>query len=373
MHKIIVISVFFGFTVPFIFLTPYFDFYLVLLLILVSGCICYSILLGTFIYPNIKTREYTYISPPSILLVSIFIIYVVMRVDLVVGFYSALINGSVLSFVMEQTQDRYGRTSGPGLVFQLGTISFFIFCGLFGRFSAVNKVKKIYMLLILFFIAGIEMSQSGRAGFIMGGAFLCSQYIISNKFNFNKLSYSKVITVVSLLLLFLLMLLAVVQFSRISHRSDAIYIVLSKLPGYTIRPHASLAQWLLDNKSFDYLLGFNTFGAIGKHLGLLPNIDGFYLQVTSPIGTTNIFTVLRSTLNDFGFLGFSILSFYLGLLMYKWSYVRINYFQYVASSVILLLFLFPFISVFSYTTFLISFAVVMSILYRYRKINYSSP
>ena len=114
-------------------------------------------------------------------------------------------------------------------------------------------------------------------------------------------------------------------------------------------------------KSFTTLFGGNQ-----EDLGFSVQ-QGFYELVNSNFGYTNIYTNMRGLISDFGiYLNVLLFSFF-GIFICLKTYFRANVVEYFFLRLIIMLIIFPFYSIFSFTTSFSSVLISYMILTFYNK------
>lgn len=289
------------------------------------------------------------------------LLFLIGRIELINELISVLFNGEILDFAKNKAVDRYlGFNENLSFSYQIGTIAFFCYCILLGCF---NQNKKVYLYIILFLMILIESATLGRAGSVIGISLLLGEIIIRYNSSF---SYIKIINNSIIILLISFILFSILQIARFDEGDELFSILILKFGEYTIGIYDAFYIWFNDYYNFHLEWGFNTFTPIFKILGFSVQ-QGFYELVNSNFGYTNIYTNMRGLISDFGiYLNVLLFSFF-GIFICLKTYFRANVVEYFFLRLIIMLIIFPFYSIFSFTTSFSSVLISYMILTFYNK------
>lgn len=269
---------------------------------------------------NIKLKPYVNIKYLSVI-VEIFIIISLLRV-----FFSVISKGFSLSVFYNLDQllsinnysayNRYNTEESVGLISQLFLIlqySLPIFGGYIFQFAIEKKDKVISVLTLLPVTLGLLISNA-KAGFIASVFnFLISYMLSSYKKNgkYTQTSFKTTI-IISLSIITFIGLMFISMCMRVGDFSPStIEYVRNRIMVYGFGQMKAFDEWFHMNVP-DYTFFESTYMWIFNRLGIVNRVQGVYRYANSI--HTNVFTVFRGIINDFGFLGGQIYIFLRGFI-----------------------------------------------------------
>jgi len=304
---------------------------------------------------NLKPIDYSnFMVSNNFLLFISFALYVFFKHELVFNVFIHLIQQDFIEWSLETAQSRYrGHEEDPGILYNLGTTSMFIYAALLGT---IEK-RKYYFLFILglIFIFLIESSTLGRAGTFAALVVLFSEVVIRKNNFFQNLSYFKFFKYSFLPILIISVVFLYSAINRMGSQDDVIEILIVKLGEYIIGPYDAFFIWH-NNFAFNdtsNLPLFSLFTSIYKLSGITVD-QGVYDLIETNYGYTNIYTVMRGLYTDLGFYFSFFILFLFGLFLKYFTFKRMSYFQYFYVRIFLSITLMVVISPFYFSTFLIA-------------------
>jgi oligosaccharide repeat unit polymerase len=204
-------------------------------------------------------------------------------------------------------------------------------------------------------------SGLARAGVFMGIVAMISVLILNARFHLGKKSNFSLIKYFLIISLAFFLIFFISAYGRVQNEQDIFQILTFKLGEYSLAMYEALFFWA-DKYDFTTLtFGRNTFTVVYKLFGYSPP-QGFYEDVAiTSYGETVIYTVFRGVIEDFSI--FSVLFFFIVSLSISF-YSKKNIFTKL--DLILVLFslnfiLYPFISIYSVSTFFIAMIIFVYI------------
>ena len=246
--------------------------------------------------------------------------------------YSIILHGFSLQALLDMrevlemnkgiSEDRYAGAEYSNVLNQF----FLIFCyaaPLFGGFCyrLVGKLTKTICVLTLIPGMFIALTQSMKMGMITGfilwftGYLICSySYGLSLRIKFRSLLFS----ILGLAGFFGILFISMVfRTGEVSEKT--ILDIGQKFFTYALGQFHCFDMWYTTHEPMPYALGTKTFMGISNVLGLEERTQGVYTEFhqigqNGYYGISNIFTIFRSLIEDFGEAGALLFMFLLGVL-----------------------------------------------------------
>jgi oligosaccharide repeat unit polymerase len=325
---------------------------------------CFSFLLGIN-YKNINRGDnilksdinYFYTSERTLWLLTIF--FLVSTNMKFINVLFSITNGSFISSGVEKSIDRYKYGEGSSFIDQISSIIFFIYSFYLSPFiiSKANKYKRFLFFFIYVLFSIYSISGLARAGFFISLCAAFSTFIINSRFDYDKIGYFKIHLKLLFIVILALIMFLIPAYGRISNEENVFDLLVFKLGEYSISMYYALLEWVINFDYYNITYGKNTFTVIFKIFGYRP-VQGFYSEVIyTDYGETVIFTFIRGLIQDFSLFSIFII-FYLGIsirnIFYMNHLTRIKICIPIAS---LLFILFPFISLYTVSTFTIALLI----------------
>lgn len=267
--------------------------------------------------------------------------------------FLSLFDGSYLVNGLEQAKDRYNIGEGSSLTDKVATVFFFLYSFCLGTLNKNSKLKILFSLFYLVMVVYF-LSSLARAGVFISIVAISATLIINNRFYLNNVSVLKILKFFLISFLILMSVFLIPAYGRVQYDDKIVEILFFKLGEYTIAMYEALLIWIKSYSFTEITFGKNTFTFIFKLFGYkVP--QGFYTEVVDTrFGETVIFTIFRGLIQDFSV--FSIFIFYfLGIsISYISSKVFFSKWNLVIPFSCLCFVLFPFVSVYSVSTFVFS-------------------
>lgn len=328
---------------------------------------------------NLNTCSYVNVRDLRVL-VEFFIIISLLRI-----FFNVISKGFSLSVFYNLDQllsinnyaayNRYNTEESAGLISQLFLIiqySLPIFGGYMFNFTEKKKDRVISILTLLPVTLGLLISNA-KAGFIASVfnfmiSYLLSSYKKNGKYPQITLKTSIFISISIIIfigLMFISMCMRVGDFSQ-----STIEYVRNRIMVYGFGQIKAFDEWFYTSVP-DYTFFESTYMWIFNRLGIVNRVQGVYRYAYSI--HTNVFTVFRGVINDFGIFGGQIYIFSRGfisglLMMFFERNKNLNLINFVLLMASYLFILFGvFISPWVYTTYFLMyvlFVVTMKILHQ---------
>lgn len=268
-----------------------------------------------------------HISPPkkpAIQLLNIKRLKIVLIFLIIMGFASTLYNvlshgfsfsqlldfSELLNMNNEMSVQRYsGAEESRSVISQFFGI-FASLCPLVGGFSFL-LVKKKLSLFSLFpsicssLTSGAKMGVITAFALFVSGIFVSSSvYHIKLNIQFRNVLYTLVGTLVFFSVLILSMMFRIGAFDV-----ETLQIVAEKFIAYSLGHLPAFDSWFtfnIINYNPDYTLGTQTFLGFFHYLGFVDRAQGLYqdfVEISRTGGQTNVYTVFRIFVGDFGIIG----------------------------------------------------------------------
>ncbi len=315
------------------------------------------------------TNYSSFFSVDFSLMFFIFLLFLVSRYDNVTEVVTSLISGTYSENALANAIARYkGEKEDPGFGYQLGTISLFIFSILFAWVST-TRFGAIILFLCFVILIVVETSTLGRTGTVLALISVIVNLLI--RFN-NQISALSTKRFVSFAILFAAIIICLFLYSavgRLSDLDDLYYILSIKLGEYLFGVYSAYTIWFKNNdfSLFPSSFGFHTFMGLFKILGVkVP--DEVYFMTNSHFGETNLYTIMRGLVLDFGYLAINPIFLFCGFFMGRVSVVKVAAPQLFAVQFFMYIILFFVYSPFFIGTFFVA-AVVANVLLLFSRLK----
>lgn len=297
-----------------------------------------------------------------------YVIAVLFAVFGIVMHVKSVGSSSILEVAVKSSALRYSGDENYGSKWQvLGSAFLFVCLYFFGFVKGEIKRNKITFSLISCLVLLTAILTSSKASFLFSVSFFLSgmvnSYIINCDRIFNKEKLGIILSGVVVVLL-ILVFSNVVQLFRYGFEVDTIWSVVDKISIYVFGQFSAYSIWFDNIRDFDNSLsipGYGIFTGIYSIFFSLERADGFYSDMVYITDTqwTNVFTLSRFIIHEFGIFGGLILMFLLGLICS--ILLRLFSGNYIARSIIMLPILVE--CIFSFSTSILSYnSVVFSVL-----------
>ena len=239
-------------------------------------------------------------------------------------------------------------------------------CGGYSYIYSKKRIDKVISLLTLLPVLFILLIENTKAPVIACVIFfliaMFTAYLVKNeavpKINFKKMSKWLALFFIIFSLLFVSMMFRIGKFDI-----STFEIVKVKIGNYIFGHIPAFDHWFSSNcNDLPYSFGIQTFISIFDTLGIQNRIQGVYAEsyVGGALGS-NVYTYLRGLISDFGIIGSLLfLISFLGITNYNYQRIKAGSKKIISQIVIMVNYsfiLFFFVSIFSYTSFVIAFVI----------------
>ena len=315
-------------------------------------------------------------------------VYVAILIIAIIGiFYNMIRNGfsisslfSLESFLEMSNENSVNRYNGEAAtrtilnnVFDINGYA----CPLIGGLSyhLFTGKEKIYSFFSFFPSILDGFVQGAKMGIITGIIMWIIGYIIvSQLFGVQiKLRFRHIVWIIIGVFSFFLLLFATMMFRYGELSTDTFNIITGKIISYSLGHLPAFDIWydgITDDMS-NYTFGGRTFNGITNPLGILKREGGIFEEPVD-IDGTNVFTVFRFFIEDFGVIGSLLYLFIMGCVCGS-IYIHYQMKRNVVLNVTLLSMIYFFIawsfvaSIFAYTTYLALIVYIYIILFFFFK------
>lgn len=323
-----------------------------------NACILFLILAyvaGKSVYhPKCRPVNYSFLLiEKSRSFVVLALLYFILNREIILGIAENIYQGSFGAWAIQKAIDRYEEIAIVTFFQQVSTIIFIYYCTILGH-SRITVLS----LTVLFLMIFVESASLARASVVFGMAAFGTGYIISRSLDFQNLPIKKLIfnfvIVISLLL-------AVFGYSAVMRlqngtAEDIVGIFFEKLQSYTIAIYDALLIWAPNAGIGPEGMGYDSLTFLYKLFGVsIPG--GFYDLVTTKYGDTNVFTIIRGLLYDFGLLGTSFLIFIFSFGVKWFTYRSAGWISFSMGRCMIFAFLSIVVSPFMFTTVTVGFVL----------------
>ena len=272
---------------------------------------------------------------------------------------------SFMEMSNQNSVERYSGEDAGGIMERLLGVNTYA-CAIIGGMSYYffDGRKRIYpyIALLPLIIGGVV--TSAKMGIITGtflwliGLLLVSQLMDKQI----RLNYKKIFFVIIGIIVFFALLIIVMMFRIGTFDIDTMYIVFGKMISYSLGHLPAFDLWFTSHEDVlpELTGGGKTFYGITNSLGLLKREGGIFIdpvEVSIDGDSTNVFTIYRFFVEDFGMIGTLPFLFVMGMVC-RLIYNHFSYKRYVYMSTTLLCGIYFFISwsfvssIFAYATYI---------------------
>ena len=227
----------------------------------------------------------------------------------------------LLNMNNEMSVQRYsGAEESRSFVSQIFGI-FSSLCPLVGGFSFLLLKSRLSLFSLLPSIcasltSGAKMGVITAFALFVSGVFVCSTvYSIKPRIKIRNVLYITLTT-----LLFFMVLILSMMFRIGAFDINTLQIVSEKFIAYSLGHLPAFDYWFakfMDQSQYNYGLGTQTFLGFFHYLGFVDREQGLFqdfVEVSKTGGMTNVYTVFRIFINDFGILGTLLWCFLMGII-----------------------------------------------------------
>jgi oligosaccharide repeat unit polymerase len=285
----------------------------------------------------IKNKRYE----PSIfhlkLIIFLFTLMGVLSLDIFLKsqgftFASVFRSGGLFSIANTISVARYGRTLSLPLSYQV--LSAFVYSGIF--FSGIlfvykkKKIDNLFVYMPLFISFANAMLNGARAGLLMGILLFASAILTTYIINGTKVKLINLVKSSAILVSILLFILIFVQVLRGGKEVADYMPIVEHMMGYIFGSLNAFSIWWVNHN--DISLGFGQYAFSGIHNVFFGGRESGLFSVPVDISKnnfSNVYTVFRSTIEDFSLGGSFLIFFILGFIstaMYHKIYKNRYYF-----------------------------------------------
>lgn len=272
--------------------------------------------------------------------------------------------------------DRYGGGVTERGMFYSIMLSITYVAPLFAGYAYKKLDKFGKRLAILCILPGIfqALTQGVKMGLITS-VILCfggyMTYIIYHHISLPRLSFKLLLKGVSILALFFSILFLSMMFRTGKLNEDIFGVIQHKFAGYAIEHLSAFDQWFSNMPDPVNTYGGTFFAGITNFLGIIERKQGLYQEFYSiwkdDVGSTNVFTLFRIIIDDFGYLGSIFFWFFFGAIttiICKNVRANINsLLSQVLLMIIWALILWSFVTSFlAYTSYILMFVIMYGLL-----------
>lgn len=319
--------------------------------------------------------------------------YIVIAISIFSCLYDIISKGFSLINILDITSfmemshqnsiDRYTGESTGGLLSKLLGINS-LACPFVGGLLYLGYPKKHFLSYIALLPAILSgLSQGAKMGIITSLFMWIIGYLISAQLFNIKIKFNlKKFLIISIVFIAFIMLMGVVMVFRIGEFNEtAINDVIGKSVSYILAHLPAFDIWYSNQHESvgSYTMGAKLLYGISNILGILKREDGVYSEMTvvSIDGdVTNVYTVFRFFVEDFGTIGSIFFLFILGMII-RTIFECFKKRLYIYWSTTLMTFIYFFISwsfvtsVLAYTTYIITIGYIYILLRSLLNVHYS--
>lgn len=319
--------------------------------------------------------------------------YIVIAISIFSCLYDIISKGFSLINILDITSfmemshqnsiDRYTGESTGGLLSKLLGINS-LACPFVGGLLYLGYPKKHFLSYIALLPAILSgLSQGAKMGIISSLFMWIIGYLISAQLFNIKIKFNlKKFLIISIVFIAFIMLMGVVMVFRIGEFNEtAINDVIGKSVSYILAHLPAFDIWYSNQHESvgSYTMGAKLLYGISNILGILKREDGVYSEMTvvSIDGdVTNVYTVFRFFVEDFGTIGSIFFLFILGMII-RTIFECFKKRLYIYWSTTLMTFIYFFISwsfatsVLAYTTYIITIGYIYILLRSLLNVHYS--
>lgn len=264
--------------------------------------------------------------------------------------FTSIIKGEFFQVGLEIAKARYSGELNFSFLDWLSSSILFSISLLIGLNN--NKLNKWNLILYLTLLVS-SLSGLARASFLMNIIFLLSGVLMNKSSEISLLSRRKLFSALFVLGILGFTVYAIPQYGRVYDSPNPLEIVLKKSSAYSISIYYAFSEYMNSFPAETSNSDFKTFGIISTFLGENKK-QGMYDMITVPNGQTNVFTIYRGFIEDFGFLLFPIITIFMYYLSIK-SFCTNSKISFIFTYWTVPLFLYPFYSIFYFNNVLLGY------------------
>ena len=341
------------------FLFPSINFFSGYFFILILFC---SFVLGIFIskyvQSNLKKELYrlNIISKRKHMAIILLIVIIFLsRNDQIIQMLTALFQGNLIELALENAIERYltPYAVNYSTFYRVGTAMLFCLSYVLGALYKNSYNDNLYLIILVFFIFFELAWTLGRQGAFFSIICFVIGYIVNNRSSISQISFYNLFKYSGIFVSTLIIIWGTVQFGRVTESAtNPLAIVIERFSRYTIIPFAVFMSWCNEwDQSLHY--GAKTFASIYELFGL-DVIQGFYSRYyIDNTSYSNIFTIYRGLLQDFGIALSSIIFIFFGYKVCLYEIQKTRLLDDMLIKIILMLIFFPLTSMMYSTSILV--------------------
>lgn len=284
---------------------------------------------------------------------------------------SSLFNFSELLDTNKQiAQDRYTNENVNVSNISRIFLIFTYFSPLIGGFSlnlTNTKPSKILSWCSLIPSLSIVLVQNTKAAWVAGVLLFISGYFVSYLLKYKqspKIKFKRVLIILILVFSFVVINYLSLMFRMGTLDLNLVVLVNKKITLYIVGHIPAFEIWFTNNSHNTYSLGLQTFYGIADFLGIINRQQGIYTEVVYwKGGSTNVYSIFRSFIEDFGVYLSLLIYLFLGFIVnvaYQNTLVKskLPIFSILILTSFYFYILFVFTSAWSYMSYIFSFLIL---------------
>ena len=273
---------------------------------------------------------------------------------------------SFMEMSNEQSVERYSGENEGGILTRLLGINTNA-CAVFGGMSyyMFNGRKRLlaFLALVPLFLGGL--AAGAKMGIITGTFLWLIGFVMISQLRNERIviRLKNVIAIIIGIVAFIALLIVVMMFRIGSFNIETMNVVFGKTISYTLGHLPAFDLWYSshDDVISELTWGGKTFWGITNSLGIIKREGGIFtnaIEVSGDGDSTNVFTIFRFFVEDFGSIGSLIYLFFMGMVC-RIIYTHFISKRYVYLSSTLLCVIYFFVSwsfvssIFAYTTYIV--------------------
>jgi len=274
------------------------------------------------------------------------LLYCLLNYDLLFEILFNSMNGDLSTWAVQKSIERYDEIADVSITQQISTVVFIFYCTLMG-YSKKNYVNTIILIIMI----AVESSNLARASVVIGLASIFSGYLISENNELQTIKHKKIIIYFMFTILILILIFSFSAILRLTQYNDIDLtdIFTSKIQSYTVAIYDAFALWVYNAPIFPVSYGFESFTFVFKAFGYKAP-PGFYDPINTNYGETNVFSLLRGFLNDFGVCLTIIIFLLFGVIINWCNYIKLTLIKFIILNSIIFILVTVVISPFQFTT-----------------------
>ena len=228
---------------------------------------------------------------------------------------------SFMEMSNEQSVERYSGDDEGGILAKVFGINTYA-CAILGGMSyyMFSGRKRLLSYLSLFPLVFGGLAAGAKMGIITGTFLWLIGLLIISQLNGERLqlNYKKVLFIILGVVIFIALLIIVMMFRIGAFDLDTMYVVFGKTTSYALGHLPAFDLWFSSHEDIlsELTGGGKTFFGVTNTLGLLKRESGIFgdlVEVSVDGDHTNVFTIFRFLVEDFGKIGTLIYLFIMGI------------------------------------------------------------